>query len=395
MRLAILFHRFGPYHVARLRAASQGPQELVAVELSGASEEYAWEKQATPDLNRQVVCSEGDSNQLPPAELVGRVENLLTEINPDVLAIAGWGDRGMLAAFRWGLNNRKPMLVMSDSQEKDEPRKWHKEWVKRQLLKGFPAGLVAGSPHREYLAQLGIPKDRIFLGYDVVDNAYFQQSVSAAQQNPELRPRLQLPAEYFLACGRFIPKKNFEFLIRAYAAFRKSTDSPCDLVLLGDGPLRDRLMACAQQLSVENHVHFPGFQQYPQLPAYYAFAKAFILPSSHYEQWGLVVNEAMAAGLPVLVSNICGCAPDLVREGENGFQFSPQEVNPLAHQLQRLATDEELRQKMGERSREIIAQWSPAQFSQSLWQAAECAASRPAPGISRIQKFLLKKLIGH
>jgi 1,2-diacylglycerol 3-alpha-glucosyltransferase len=95
-----------------------------------------------------------------------------------------------------------------------------------------------------------------------------------------------------------------------------------DLVVCGDGDLRPRLHALARELGLEQRVHWPGFVQYPDLPVYYALADAFILAST-IEPWGLVVNEAMACGLPVLVSDRCGCAPDLVPEGQNGFTFKP------------------------------------------------------------------------
>ena len=105
--------------------------------------------------------------------------------------------------------------------------------------------------------------------------------------------------------------------------------APWSLVLLGDGPLKSDLCRLISDLRLDACVHLPGFKQYHELPVYYGLASAFVHASTT-EQWGLVVNEAMASGLPVLVSNRCGCAQDLVKEGVNGFTFDPCNVEQLA-----------------------------------------------------------------
>src|SRR5207248_5879043 len=109
---------------------------------------------------------------------------------------------------------------------------------------------------------------------------------------------------------------------------------PWDLVLLGDGPLRETLNTQLSTLNLHSHVHLPGFKRYDELPVYYALAKAFVHASTT-EQWGLVVNEAVASGLPVIVSERCGCVPELVNG--NGFTFDPFAEHELAELLLRLA----------------------------------------------------------
>jgi glycosyltransferase involved in cell wall biosynthesis len=122
----------------------------------------------------------------------------------------------------------------------------------------------------------------------------------------------------------------------------------------------------------------PGFKQYDELPAYYAFADLFV-HASRVEQWGLVVNEAMACGLPVVVSRRCGCVPELVREGVNGYSFDPDYPDQLAELLAALADDVERRTLMGKASSTVIADWSPRKFAEALWRAAGIAGiTRPA-----------------
>ena len=161
--------------------------------------------------------------------------------------------------------------------------------------------------------------------------------------DPSFRTRFGLPQRFFLASNRFLPKKNLPGLLRAFAQYRTAAGAdPWDLVLLGDGPLRPDVERLIADIGLAGAVHLPGFKQYPELPAYYGLAGAFVHASTS-EQWGLVVNEAMAAGLPVLVSDRCGCAPDLVAEGINGFTFPPEDHVRLAGLMSEVAAQPDRR----------------------------------------------------
>ena len=267
----------------------------------------------------------------------------LEQANPDVVAVNGWNNFGSLVAANCCVRRGIPMVVMSESARQDEPRTWWKELIKRRVANLYSAALVGGQRHVEYLVELGMPRERVFTGYDVVDNSYFRQKVGeVGGRKSEVGKQDQLPENYFLASARFIEKKNLPRLIRAYAKYRRlcrasvpdaesaqgpgnppsprlrRTGLPWDLVLLGDGPLRGTLNSQLSTLNLHDHVHLLGFKPYNELPIYYALAKAFVHASTT-EQWGLVVNEAVASGLPVIVSNHCGCVPELVNG--NGFTF--------------------------------------------------------------------------
>ena len=149
-----------------------------------------------------------------------------------------------------------------------------------------------------------------------------------------------------------------------------------DLTLSGSGPLEAQLRDQVAAAGLAGRVEFAGFRQYPDLPDCYARAGALVLPSWS-DQWGLVVNEAMAAGLPVLVSENCGCAPDLVRAGVNGWTFAPHDRAALEAGLARVAKLSAAEwEAMGRASRELIAAYSPEAFAQALGQAAARAAAR-------------------
>ena len=138
-------------------------------------------------------------------------------------------------------------------------------------------------------------------------------------------------------------------------------------------------------------MRFEGFRQYGELPGYYAGAGAFVHPARE-EPWGLVVNEAMAAGLPVLVSRRCGCAGDLVADGENGFLLDPEDIGMMAGKLRQVAEmGEGERKKMGQKSREIVARYGPERFAAGLEEAVE-AAIRHGNGRAGMVGWLLISL---
>jgi glycosyltransferase involved in cell wall biosynthesis len=253
---------------------------------------------------------------------------------------------------------------------------------------------VGGQTNASYLRKLGMADDQIFLGYDVVDNDHFSsKSTIARATEPSVRKKLGLPRRYILACARFTLKKNLPFLVTAYSSFvrRFGSDAP-SLVMLGDGPLRSELESLTLSLNLKHKVHFHGFQSYETIPSYYALAEAFVHPST-VEQWGLVVNEAMACGTPVLVSKPCGAAAELVKEGVTGYTFDPQNRDELAARIYDLTSDPERRAGLSRNCLDEIALWSPARFVSGLRQAMHRARG-DYRGPSPLNRLLARGLSG-
>jgi 1,2-diacylglycerol 3-alpha-glucosyltransferase len=395
VKIAVLFDMLGPYHVARLEALGVA-DSVVAVEIAARSGIYGW----TPidnarSFERETLFDIDDSAHLDDRTIHRVIFETLDRHRPEVVFIPGWSARAALAALRWCLVRRRPSVVMSETTRWDHPRVAWREMVKRFVARLFSAGLVGGTPHRDYLAELGMPRRAIALGYDVVDNLYFSVGARAAREEGDAaRRRLGLPDRYFLASARFVPVKNLMGLLECFARFRSSRpDSSTALVLLGDGEERAALEARRETLGLEGVVLMPGFKQYDELPAYYGLADAFV-HVSRIEPWGLVVNEAMAAGLPIVISRQCGCASSLLREGENGFCASFDSLEELAARLAQLDTDAALRQRMGARSRELIADWGPARFAEGALEAARFASERGAAADSLVARGLLSALRG-
>ena len=371
--VAIVFRHIGPYHHARLNAAAER-LSVSGFEWSAKAEDAWGAADSLARYEKVSLCPEA-TDQYPKKTELGRAFwSALEQANPDVVAVNGWNNFGSLIAARCCVRRGIPMVVMSESARQDEPRTWWKEMMKRRIVDLYSAALVGGQLHVDYLAELGMPRERVFTGYDVVDNDYFaQRALEIRNSKLEIREKYGLPENYFLASARFIEKKNLPRLIRAYAEYRQRSnwDAPWDLVLLGDGPLRETLNSQLSTLNLHAYVHLPGFRPYGELPVYYALAKALVHPSTT-EQWGLVVNEAVASGLPVIVSNRCGCVPELVQD--NGFTFDATDEHELASRLLEMASlsYHDLKQ-FGEASSRIAERFGPELFGEGLEQAASVA----------------------
>lgn len=392
MRTAVLFHRFGPYHLARLRASARC-LDLAAIELSEQTSEYAWDRVKDGDEFTRITLFR-ENRSATAREVTVRISTALAESHCQSVALPGWSDRAVFVTLHWCSTNSVPAVLMSESTAHDEPRVWWKEFIKRRIVNLYSTALVGGRLHREYLQQLGMPANRIFTGYDAVENSHFARK-------PNRPPPSDLPftGPYFLASARFIEKKNLPTLLRAYARYRELATahrSPStvlwNLVLLGDGPLRPVLCQLLTEHRLTDCVALPGFKQYDELPGWYAGASAFVHASTT-EQWGLVVNEAAAAGLPLLVSNRCGCVPELVHEGVNGFTFDPLDVEQLAQLMLRLSAFNFPLSAFGDASRRVVADLGPERFAQGLKAAAECALKVGPKRVGLFDRLLLNSLI--
>ena len=376
--VAVIFDNFGPYHLARLRAAA-AICDLLAIEVAGRSATYAWDATRGREPFRcETLIDSGTSADVPRDVLARRLASVLERFNPAVVVVPGWASPAAWGAMQWCARRNVAMVCMSESTAWDEPGASWKLALKRRLIRRFSAALVGGRHHADNLARLGFAPGRIFFGYDAVDNAYFSGGADAIWQQAEnTRRRLALPQNYFLASARFVEKKNLARLMDAFAQYR-AHGGAWSLVLLGDGPLRPALEQQRDALGLRDHVLMPGFRQYGDLPACYALAGAFVHAST-VEPWGLVVNEAAASGLPLLVSDRCGCAPELVHAGVNGFTFDPTNVAALAALMNEIAAPYFPRDAFRASSREIVAPWGPQRFADGLAQAIQSAlAQKPA-----------------
>jgi glycosyltransferase involved in cell wall biosynthesis len=378
MRIALLFSSYGPYHLARLRALRE-VSTVLPLEFSDTDDAYHWdvesEKRQAGVISLSAATSGNGRRRTP---IMARLAGELLRFSPDAVAIPGYAKAFALAAVRVCQGLGIPAVLMSDSHAASGPRRIFREALKGQLLMLYQAAFVAGTPHAEYLAQLGFPRDRIAKGYDVVDNRHFSGADLDRHAHETPRRPKETAKPYFFCCARFVEKKNLALLIEAFAQYRAQTRlPPWDLVIAGDGPLFSAILRRVSELALAPHVRLLGRKGYDELPALYGAAGAFVFPSLS-DEWGLVVNEAMAAGLPVLVSKTAGCRPDLFVEGVNGYAFDPTNAAELADRMRQMAASAD-RSDMAQASRRIIRRWDVHRFASGLMTAATIARqSQPA-----------------
>ena len=392
-RICVQWPRFGPYHLARLKAFHEKCEplgiEIVGLETAAQSDLYEWRVESgKTSFRREQVFTDRSFESISPSEMHDAVTARLNELQPDVVAIHTYSLPDSRACLLWCKDNGKASIVMTDSKADDAKRSKWKEYLKSSLIASYDAAFLAGQPQQAYFEQLNYPGSAIHLGYNAVDNAFFADPTSYA--GPKPLPGLESDEPFMLASNRFLERKNLSNLLSAYGRYRTLTEAPYRLILLGDGALRGEVEHQVKEEGIDG-VFFAGFRQIEELPVYYSRASFFVHPS-RVDTWALVVNEAMAAGLPVLVCTGAGCHKDLVESGINGFVFGPDEVDVLANQMKRLTEDPDFAERAGKASKEIVARWDLDRCSRGLLEAAATAWKRKGRRMDPISGLVINLL---
>lgn len=371
------------YHYPRLAALAQECQKagisLHNIQLAGTIKTYDSLIDRLPaNFDTRCLFPGQDLFKIPARVMRASVKKVLEDVRPDVVFLYGYSLGIMRWIKFWAERNKVASVVISDSNYTDRIRYWPFEVLKSLFISRLDAAFVGGKSSSLYLQGLGLPDARIVAGYDVVDNAAIQSINKDNKKNIlQIRQRWDLPERYFLFVGRMVKCKNVSGLLRSFEVYVRSVEfHPWDLVLCGDGPdeMEFRELANSFPEQVKEHIQFRGLVKQPELIDFFSGASCLILPSTKYESWGLVVNEALVCGLPVIISNRCGCAMDLVADDVNGWQFNPEDTNELTmRMLQMHYLAREARLDMGRRGEEIIAPWGLDRFCSSTLECAQIA----------------------
>lgn len=244
---------------------------------------------------------------------------VFNEYRPDVLNITGYFDWAQVLLMFYARAKGVKVVISSESSSADHNRSGWKEAVKKLIVGRANAFFCFGKTSAEYLESLGVAKSAIKVrNAAVIDEQVIRQRYDEAKK--ELNTAGNPVSRKFVYVGRLAPEKNLNTLIRAFAQTVKETGSDWKLLFVGDGPERGNLGQLVSESGIADKVIFAGGFPWYQVPGWLAQSDVLVLPSKS-EPWGLVVNEAMVCGMPVIVSETCGCAGDLVRNGANGFTF--------------------------------------------------------------------------
>jgi len=304
-------------------------------------------------------------------------EKALQRVPPDAILCGGYNYFASWAALRWAERKQVPFYLWVESTKKNFRSGGHwTESLKVRFLRRCHGFVVPGQAAGDYLSAYGVPRAKVFVAPNAVDNHFFaQQSSSVRQQADAYRRELGLPPRFFLFAGRLVKEKGIFDLLAAYRVLSAELKRQIGLVFVGDGPAYAELQRSAADEA--GTILLAGFAQRERLASYYALADALVFPT-HADAWGLVVNEAMACGLPVICSDAAGCSEDLVQGWGNGWVVPAHDVAQLSAAMVEIAVNNELRSRMGRRSRDHIQGYSPeacaAGIAETVLAPEVCAA---------------------
>ncbi|MEO0841441.1 MAG: glycosyltransferase [Cyanobacteria bacterium J06643_5] len=315
----------------------------------------------------------GKSYQSAPIFLNPDVIYQLWKQQADVIICGGWHHFTHWLAFIYARMTKTPLLIWSESTLKDERSSSNiKRKLKTWIVNQADGYIVPGKAQTKYLLDLGAREDKIYIAPNAVDSDFFtKQAQYYRQQKAIWKDKLGINGCVILYVGRLIDEKGIPELLEAFT--KLSGNKQVTLVIVGDGSQGTEYHSYTQQHKLDNVV-FAGFQPQSALPQYYGIADIFVFPTRS-DPWGLVLNEAMAGGLPVVCSDAAGAVDDLVVNGKNGYLVPVGDVEKLSETLQILVEDESLRQKMGLYSQKIIADYTPQKMALGLKEAIQTVSN--------------------
>jgi len=343
-----LWDRMGDYHRARIHEVTRiaGIDKVWAGDLGGADLTYGWESDV--NAGNYFRLSEKPVEKVGAFEALKSFRRITKKEKISHVCIAGYGRLAYVLIIIWSVLSGKKILLFAES--------WYPGNNLADRLKGLFLRIfthvcfLSGEKARDhFVKRLHYPSKKIITGYSVIDNQHFAHSTTEKGIPQQL-----------LCVARFSEEKNLKMLI---SAFRKSEIAKSwELILVGGGPLKQELV----MLTENSSVRLINWLGYSELPKLYHEASCFILPSI-FEPWGLVVNEAMAAGLPIILSDVVGALPDLLNEGKNGWKFGCRNETELVSVLNELSvTNPEKLNEMGKKSSENISHFTCHTWAESV-----------------------------
>ncbi|MDA9764221.1 glycosyltransferase family 4 protein [Opitutales bacterium] len=387
----IVWGNWGPYHYSRFKGFKQACTDKgiqpIGLELFQKSNIYEWSTSQEETSVKHFSFGE-EEMAFPIWKCFTQLLPYLWKLKADYAFVPSYWHWSLFINFICRIRGAK-IIMMNESHEDTERAKGIKRWIKSRIVKRFHAAFVGGKPHARHFESLGMKPESIFPGYDAIDVSYFAEQADDVRSNAtEKRNLLGLPDRYFLSLSRMVEKKNLPGLVEAYSRLNTQPMDPVPhLVFVGSGPLEKEVREAVIKYelphydhtegketgTIDNHskgVHFYGFRQIDVNPTFFTLADAFIMPSL-WEEWGLVVNEALACSTPVIVSANAGCAEDLVIEGETGYKIDPRNIESITTAMSHIGANTSDLQKMGTAGLTIVKQFDCTNFGNNAMSSVE------------------------
>ena len=312
------------------------------------------------------LLQEGLLEDVSLSRRISGILKAIKQFKPDVINLTGYYDFASWCVLLYCKLKGIKTILSNESTADDHARNGIKEFIKGLIIKQFDGYFNFGTLSENYIISLGINPKKMLVKRNCVDNKALKEiylkHISNRTQNQET---LNIAPNNFIFVGRLIDYKNLFLFLKAFHAAQQNSNEKWGVIILGDGELKVDLQQHISKNNIQN-ISFQSGVSWQQVPEYLALSNVLVLPS-YSEPWGLVVNEAMACGLPVIVSEMCGCAIDLVKNGENGFTFAPNHSESLINILLKFMNKEVDSVKMGMISEQIIADYSPQNVASEMY----------------------------
>ena len=356
--------------------------DLDIIEIAGKGSPYAFaEKSNDESCNWHILFPDKRMEELKNNNIKQELFHLLDTLYPDIIIAGAIAFPSGALSVLWAHINKKKVIIFDDAKIDAVPRNKFINYIKQNIYNAVYAMLYPSDDWIETGKFWGFGQDQLFYGVDVVDNSFWQDYT-----------RSDLPSKhYFLSIGRQIPAKNFTLILSCYRRYvNKYRKQSLNLMLVGDGPEHYAIKKYVENHNLNEYVALLPFKNQNELKSIYHNASAFILASNN-ETWGLVINEAMACGLPVIASRQCGATHSLINDGINGFSFSPDSENDLYNKMcQYHCLSETDKTRMAEASLQIIKNWGLEKFCESCYEAICYSAALPIKKLNFVNSIIVR-----
>lgn len=364
-KLVFLWDNFGPLHVDRCEAVAvkfEGVYLVVGIELAGQSKVYDWVPARGAHFSKITVTVDRSIEEVKFYERFYKTLRVCLSMGSDAqYFLCHYQDPAIffVSAILRVLGRR--VFTIGCSKFDDYERNLRREVLKSIYYWPYNGAIASGTRSRDYVRFLGLPVSRIESSYNTVSLQRIRDLAGA----PPAPDGISFGQRHFTIVARLVPKKNLSIALKAMAHYVTQTAAPRPLHIFGTGPLEPELREQARLDGISHLVHFEGFVQTAGISEAYGRTLALLLPSKE-EQFGNVVPEAMAMGLPIVLSENCGARDQLVRSGLNGFVVEPDNPIGLAYFMQLLSEDEALWRRMCKSSQEFAKRADSERFAESV-----------------------------
>jgi len=361
-KVVIIHNIIAPYKVALFNELSYLIPNMEVVFIAEKEQRRDWNIDYTKIKFPYTLLFKGSIDSISSISIAKKTWEILDKIRPETSIICDYSNIFGWISLLWAKINKNNLIFWLASTLDDKKHFFPKEQIKHFFLKHFHLYLAPGEKTKQYLEYMKVESLKIVVtGYGVENDYYLQKYNKYKNQIPAKTVKNISTNKNFLFVGRLSSEKNIISMLQSFSVV-SHLDKNWGVIIIGNGQKKKEIESFASENHLKDRIHVIGFVQQNEISKYYALGDVFILPSTS-EPWGLVVNEAMLCSMPIIVSNRCGCVPELVKEGVNGFSFDPYDTQKLQQLMRGFIKNKYDIKLMGKESLHIVKQHSPEKIA--------------------------------